>query len=551
MTSPLSESVNGSVKATNKGNADDKSTSVTTRLCTLPPSPHSGPRQEQFPDYLRMILTARVYEIIKETPLQHAYGLSNKTSCNVLLKREDLMPVFSFKIRGAYNKMAHLTSKERDAGVIACSAGNHAQGVAMAAKHLGIKSTIVMPMGTPEIKHRNVSRLGGQVVLHGADFDEAKRECARLAQVHGYTDIPPYDDPYVIAGQGTVGVEILRQHNLDEIDTIFACVGGGGLLAGVAAYVKRLCPKIRIVGVETYDADAMTKSLEKGERVVLKEAGLFADGKAVRVVGKETFRLCKELVDDMVLVSNDEICAAIKDIFEDTRSICEPSGALSVAGLKKYVSLHPHLQNRTHVAILSGANMNFSRLRFVAERAELGEQTEALLSVIIPEQPGSFMKLYKLIYPRNVTEFSYRYSDPKNAWIYTSFVVKDRMKEVSEVLEELQQYGMTGWDISENEMAKSHGRYLIGGRMKVEHERLFRFEFPERPGALKKFLEGMQSDWNISLFHYRNHGADIAKVLVGIQVPPSENEAFKEFLKKLNYYYVDETDNIVYKMFLS
>ncbi|KAL1916993.1 uncharacterized protein VTP21DRAFT_5191 [Calcarisporiella thermophila] len=424
----------------------------------------------------------------------------------------------------------------------------------MAAKHLGIKAVIVMPVHTPTIKWQNVVRLGGQVVLHGADFDEAKRECARLAAEHGYTNIPPYDDPYVIAGQGTVGVEILRQMSMDAIDTIFVCVGGGGLLAGVAAYVKRLCPRIRVVGVETHDADAMTQSLAQRHRVELKEVGLFADGKAVRIVGEETFRVCRDLIDDMVLVSNDEICAAIKDIFEDTRSICEPAGALSVAGLKKYLSLHPELRGGTHVAVLSGANMNFERLGFVAERAAIGEQTEALVSAIIPERPGSFFNFYEHIHPRSVMELAYRYSDPDQAYIYVSFRVEDRKAEVPDIIASLQRDSIQAWDISENEMAKTHGRYLMGGRMQVENERLYRFTFPERPGALYKFLRGLWAGgtgWNFSLFHYRDHGADMGKVLVGLQVPDEELESFHRFLDSLNVQYVDETNNVFSKQFLS
>ncbi|RUS22575.1 hypothetical protein BC937DRAFT_88363 [Endogone sp. FLAS-F59071] len=521
-------------------------------LETLSPSPQNAQRQlEGPPDYLKMILSARVYEIIEQTPLQKAQNLSTRLDTNVLIKREDLTPVFSFKIRGAYNKMANLTKAEKEAGVIACSAGNHAQGVAMAAKHMKIAATIVMPLATPDIKCRNVRRLGAQVVLHGADFDEAKVECVRLTQLHGLTNIPPYDDPYVIAGQGTIGVEILRQWPLDEIRAIFACVGGGGLIAGIASYVKRISPNIKVIGVETVDADAMTRSLKSKNRVTLNEVGLFADGAAVRLVGEEPFRIASELVDDMVLVSNDEICAAIKDIFEDTRSICEPAGALSIAGLKKYMELHPEERNKgAHVAVLSGANMNFDRLRFVAERAELGEKTEAFFSVIIPERPGSFIKMIDRIYPRAVTEFSYRYSDPNRALIYTSFKVVDPRIEVPDVIAGLAAEGMEARDISDNEMAKTHARYLVGGKSEVQNERMFRFEFPERPGALQKFLLGLQSDWNVSLFHYRNHGDDMGKVLVGIQVPPESYEAFDSFLLRLDYHWVEETDNEVYKLFL-
>ncbi|CAG8501052.1 4628_t:CDS:2 [Ambispora gerdemannii] len=516
---------------------------------TLPLTSHSNSITDH-PDYLRLILTSRVYEIVKETPLQRANNLSNRLRNKIYLKREDLQQVFSFKIRGAYNKIAHLSDEERKNGVIACSAGNHAQGVALSAKHLGLPATIVMPIATPAIKWQNVHRLGAKVLLHGADFDEAKKECARLEALHQLTNIPPYDDPYVIAGQGTIAMEILRQINYNEIDAIFACVGGGGLIAGIGSYVKRLCPKIKIIGVEACDADAMTISLKEDKRVLLNEVGLFADGAAVRIVGEETFRLCREVVDEMITVTNDEICAAIKDIFEDTRSIVEPAGALSVAGAKKYIAEN-NLEGRCLVAIASGANMNFDRLRFVAERAELGEHREVLFSVIIPEHPGSFIQLYNHIHPRPITEFSYRYADhSEQACIYMSFGVQNREKEVPEILEELRKNGMQGQDISDNEMAKSHARYLVGGRSRVENERLYRFEFPERPGALQKFLFGLRSGWNISLFHYRNHGSDVGKVLIGVQVLPEDIPAFELFKNKLGYVAIDETDNSVYKQFL-
>ncbi|CAJ0834918.1 1808_t:CDS:2 [Entrophospora sp. SA101] len=505
---------------------------------TSSPSPHLTSNDSYFdssdtpnhPDYLRLILTSRVYEIVKETPLVHAINLSLKLNNKILLKREDLQDVFSFKIRGAYNKMAHLTEEERKRGVIACSAGNHAQGVAMSAKKLGLPATIVMPLTTPSIKYKNVERLGSNVVLHGSDFDEAKQECLRLQNLHKYTNIPPYDDPYVIAGQGTIGMEILRQYSFNEIDAIFACVGGGGLIAGIGSYIKRICPSIKIFGVEAVDANAMTLSLKENKRVVLKEVGLFADGAAVKVVGEETFRVCTEVVDGMITVTNDEI-----------------SGALGLAGVKKYIAEN-NVVGGCLVAITSGANMNFERLRFVAERAGFGEQHEALISVIIPERPGSFIALYNHIDPRPITEFSYRYSDSEKAWIYMSFRVNNRGTELQTILENLKKDGMHGLDISDNEIAKSHARYLVGGRSIVENERLFRFEFPERPGALKKFLTGLKSSWNISLFHYRNH--DIGKVLVGIQVPLQDYEAFEKFKNKLGYHCVEETDNLVYKQFL-
>ncbi|KAJ3300175.1 hypothetical protein HK104_003785 [Borealophlyctis nickersoniae] len=518
------------------------------------PNPHKGVRDasiphESLPDYLRLILTARVYDVAFESPLQKATNLSTRVNNTILLKREDMQAVFSFKLRGAYNRMQQLTEEERKKGVIACSAGNHAQGVALSAQKMGIKANIVMPTMTPPIKWKNVSRLGAEVVLFGSDFDEAKAECARLEKERGYINIPPYDDPYVIAGQGTVGVEILRQYS-GKIDAVFVCVGGGGLAAGVASYIKRLDPTIKVIGVETHDADAMTRSLKAGERVLLPSVGLFADGAAVRAVGEEPFRVCKELLDGMILVSTDEICAAIKDAFEDTRSIVEPAGALGIAGAKKYAQLLG-ITGQTFVAVTSGANMNFDRLRFVAERAELGENKEALISVIIPEKPGSFMELYRTIHPRSVSEFSYRYGDPKDAHIFMSFMVQDREAELRVICAELQAKGMRVMDASRNELAKSHARYLVGGRVEVPNERLFRFSFPERPGALHHFLSTLRHpQWNVSLFHYRNYGGDVSKVLVGIQVPPSTSTEFEAFLGELKFPYVEETENVVYQQFL-
>ncbi|KAJ2369632.1 threonine deaminase, partial [Coemansia sp. RSA 2607] len=457
------------------------------------------------PDYLQMILTSSVYDVASETPLTPAANLSARLSNTVLLKREDLQPVFSFKIRGAYNMMASLSAEERARGVIACSAGNHAQGVAMSAKHLGVKATIVMPVLTPAIKWRNVERLGAKVVLHGAGFDEAKKECARLAKEQGLTDIPPFDHPLVIAGQGTIAMEILRQCRASDIHAIFVAVGGGGMISGIAAYAKRLYPGIRIIGVETEDACAMKQSLEKGHRVALKEVGLFADGTAVCQVGRECFRLARDLIDEVILVSNDEVCAAIKDVFEDTRSVLEPSGALAVAGAKRYAR---SVQGKTLVAVTSGANMNFDRLRFVAERAALGEQREVLLSVVVPERPGSFLQLHDVVYPRAVTEFTYRYGDAARAHIFMSIEVADRQAEVEDIVQRLAPLDMQVVDVTDNELAKSHARYVVGGRSAVANEYLIRFEFPERHGALKKFLGGLQFGWNITLFQYRNFGQD-------------------------------------------
>lgn len=470
-----------------------------------------------------------------------------------MLKREDLLPVFSFKLRGAYNKMAHLTQEERWKGVIACSAGNHAQGVAFSARKLKIPAVITMPTGTPAIKHQNVSRLGGNVVLHGADFDEAKAECTRRAEANGLTIIPPFDDPFVIAGQGTIGAEILRQADLSKLEAIFCCVGGGGLIAGTGVYIKRFAPHVKIIGVETFDANALVQSLKLGKRVTLPEVGLFADGAAVKTVGEETFRVCSEVVDDVIQVDTDDICAAIKDVFEDTRSILEPAGALSLAGLKKYVKSNPSQDTRRQlIAVASGANMNFDRLRFVAERAAIGEQKEALLSVNIPEQPGAFAKLVATVNPMVVTEFCYRYytAEAANVLLGISVSAATRSRDVVDLIQRLGQEGMTARDISGDELAKSHIRYLVGGRSNAENERLFAFEFPERQGALYKFLTTLQPGFNISLFHYRNYGGDIGKVLAGIQCPPGEEAGLNQFLKEIGYGSSEETDNEIYKMFM-
>lgn len=538
------------------------SLNATLEYSSHAPEPISYPRlarhfllHDGTPDYLRLILNSKVYDLVKETPLIRCEGLSARLGNEVWLKREDLQEVFSFKIRGAYNFMAHIPRDERWRGVVTCSAGNHAQGVALSGQKLTIPCTIVMPQGTPSIKVRNVSRLGAKVVLHGADFDEAKAECARLAHVHGLTFVPPYDDPLVIAGQGTCGMEILKQlPEAEELDGIFAAVGGGGLVSGISAYVKRIGdPKTKVLGVETFDGDAMDRSLQKGERVTLKEVGPFSDGTAVKIVGEEPFRLCKELVDGVVKVDTDEICAAIKDVFEETRSITEPAGALALAGLKRYIAQNALLgANKRFVAVVSGANMNFDRLRFVAERAELGEGREALLSVRLPEKPGSFLVLHTIIHPRATTEFIYRYNDPQVAHTMISFKLEttQREKEVADVLAQLEKQGMKGFDISDDELAKSHGRYMIGGSLSVPNERLFRFEFPERPGALRRFLEGIHTGWSISMFHYRNQGGDIGKVLAGIEVPPNDTEEFEKFLQNLGYPYVEETENPVYKRYL-
>ncbi|KAK6454551.1 threonine deaminase [Scheffersomyces xylosifermentans] len=515
--------------------------------------------EEGDPDYIKLILTSRVYDVVERagTPLTHAINLSHKCNSNIYLKREDLLPVFSFKLRGAYNMIAHLhsNSKAPITGVIACSAGNHAQGVAYSASRLKIPSTIVMPTATPSIKYSNVSRLGSQVVLYGDDFDSAKSECARLSSLNNLTDIPPFNHPYVIAGQGTIALEITRQLRLDKLNALFVPVGGGGLIAGVAVYLKKIAPHVKIIGVETYDADALYQSLEAKKSVTLDSVGVFADGTAVKVLGDETWKICENLVDEVVRVSTDELCAAIKDIFEDTRSITEPSGALSVAGLKKYIQQHPEIdhRNKTYVPVLSGANMNFDRLRFVSERAVLGEGKEVSLVVTIPDQPGEFSKLQTIINPRAITEFSYRYGG-KEANIFVSFNVIDKEKELASIIETMTENDYEVVDISDNELAKTHGRYLVGGKSsggKATHERLYTFEFPEKPGALFNFLQALKSDWDITLFHYRNHGHDVGKILCGFFLPEgTAEEDFQDFLTQIGYSFVDESENIVYKKFL-
>jgi threonine dehydratase len=500
------------------------------------------------PDYLESILKARVYDVASETPLEPAAALSARLDNRLLLKREDMQPVFSFKLRGAYNKMAHLPPARLRRGVICASAGNHAQGVAYAAQRLGCRAVIVMPATTPRIKIDAVAARGARVVLRGDSYDDAYAHSLTLARRERLTYVHPYDDPYVIAGQGTIGMEILREHS-GPIHAIFAAVGGGGLISGIAAYVKRLRPEVKIIGVEPIDSDAMARSLAAGHRVRLAQVGLFADGVAVKQVGEETFRLCRELVDEMVLVDNDDICAAIKDVFEDTRAILEPAGALAVAGAKAWVERR-RTRGRTLVAIACGANMNFDRLRFVAERAELGERREAILAVTIPERPGSFRRFCALVGSRNITEFNYRYGDPEKARVFVGLAIQNR-DETRSLVRRLQDAGLETLDLSDNEMAKLHIRHMVGGRSReARDEMVYRFEFPERPGALMSFLTRMSHAWNISLFHYRNHGADYGRVLVGIQVPSSDKRALRSFLSQLNYRYWDETENPAYELFL-
>lgn len=499
-------------------------------------------------NYLERILTAQVYDVAEQTPLDEMPILSSRIHNQVLLKREDLQQVFSFKLRGAYNKMFKLAPEVRNRGVIAASAGNHAQGVALAAKKLDCGATIVMPVTTPQIKVQAVMARGATVVLHGDSYSDAYEHAMELSDAQQATFIHPYDDPDVIAGQGTIGMEILRQHT-GHIHAIFVPVGGGGLIAGVAAYVKRLYPEVKIIGVEPVDANALYRSLQNGRRVKLTQVGLFADGVAVKQVGKETFRLCRELVDEVILVDTDEICAAIKDVFEDTRTILEPSGALSIAGLKAYVE-RENIMHQTLIGIASGANMNFDRLRHISERAEIGEHREAVMAVTIPEKPGSFKKFCRLIGAKSITEFNYRYSDAKEAHVFVGISVRNR-DEAEKLVADLQKSGLNTLDLSNNEMAKLHIRHLVGGHApEIENEILYRFEFPDRPGALMDFLDAMSHNWNISLFHYRNHGADYGRVLIGIQVPPEEKPDFKAFLDQLGYRYWDESKNPAYKLFL-
>ncbi len=504
-------------------------------------------------DYKKQIEQAAVYDVAIKTPLEKVKGLSRSLQNDVWIKREDLQPVYSFKLRGAYNKMASLTEAEKQKGVITASAGNHAQGVALAASRMGLKSLIVMPKTTPGIKVSSVRSFGAEIELVGNTYDDAYAHARERAEVTGMTYVHPYDDPAVIAGQGTIAREILQQ--LDErqaaADMIFVPVGGGGLISGVASYVKAVNPEIKIIGVEPDDAPCMYEALKAGERVVLEQVGIFADGVAVRQAGEEPFRLAQKYVDEVVLVSTDEICAAIKDIFDNTRSITEPAGALAVAGMKKYVEAR-QIKDSCLVAIDSGANINFDRLRHVAERAELGEQREALFAVTIPEEIGSFRRFCGLIGLRGMTEFNYRYADAEKAHIFVGVQLQNGEDEKNELLKLLRENSYPVEDMTDNEMAKLHVRYMVGGRGNgVANERLFRFEFPERPGALLRFLNYMGERWNISLFHYRNHGAAYGRVLAGIQVPAEEDAALAEFLQNLGYPHWEETDNPAYRMFLS
>jgi threonine dehydratase len=509
--------------------------------------------------YLEKILKARVYDVAIETPLELAPNLSARLANRLMLKREDMQPVFSFKLRGAYNKMVQLPSAALRRGVITSSAGNHAQGVALSANKLGCRAVIVMPVTAPRIKVDAVNARGAEVVLHGDTYSDAYEHARRLEKRRKLTFVHPFDDPDVIAGQGTIGMEILRQ-TTRPVHAVFVAIGGGGLISGIASYIKRLQPEIKVIGVEPVDCDAMARSLKAGRRVVLDHVGLFADGVAVKQVGVETFRICRRLVDDVILVDTDEICAAIKDVFEDTRSILEPAGALAIAGAKAYVE-RTGAKNRKLVAVASGANTNFDRLRFVAERAEMGEHREAILAVTIPERPGSFKAFCATLGASNITEFNYRIADAKEAHVFVGIGVQGRA-QTARMVTTLERRGLKTLDLSDNEMAKLHVRHMVGGHAPlaaaqgvggaggVRDELLYRFEFPERPGALMKFLNAMRTDWNISLFHYRNHGADYGRVLAGMQVPRTEMRQFRHFLETLGYPYVDESRNPAYRIFL-
>ena len=498
--------------------------------------------------YVKKILDARIYDLAIETPIDAAPLLSHRLNNQVLLKREDLQPVFSFKLRGAYNKLRHLSDEQLAAGVIAASAGNHAQGLALAAKKMGVKATIVMPQTTPQIKVDAVRARGARVVLIGDSYDAAAAHANKLVEEQGLTYIHPFDDPDIIAGQGTIGMEILRQIPGD-LDAIFIAVGGGGLCAGVAAYVKNLRPDIKIIAVESDDAACLDAAMKAGRRVRLKEVGIFADGTAVAQIGKETFRLLKDLVDEVITVSTDEICAAIKDVYNDTRAICEPSGALGTAGLKKYVETHG-VEGQTLVAIQCGANIDFDRLRDISERTETGEKREAVLAVTIDEKPGSFEKFCKALRRRNISEFNYRYNDAQQAQIFVGMKVTsddDRLQ----LVQELAAKGYAVTDMTDNEMAKLHIRHMVGGHApQVVDEQVFRFEFPERPGALLNFLVQLGGRFNISMFHYRNHGSAFGRVLVGLQASKKDAREVKQFLDNLGYHYTDETDNEAYRFFL-
>ncbi len=524
----------------------------------LPPKTRSASKPKLTPaDYLKKILTARVYDVAVESALEPAKSLSKRLNNTVLLKREDQQPVFSFKLRGAYNKMANLSPAQLKKGVICASAGNHAQGVALSANKLGTRAVIVMPSTTPQLKVDAVRALGGDVVLHGESYSDAYDHAAAMEKKNGLTFVHPFDDPDVIAGQGTIAMEMLRQIQSighGRLDAVFVAIGGGGLISGVANYIKAVRPEIKVIGVQMNDSDAMIRSVNAHKRVMLQDVGLFSDGTAVKWVGEETFRITRELVDEFMTVDTDAVCAAIKDVFVDTRGIVEPAGALAVAAIKQYVAVHK-TKGETYAAILCGANMNFDRLRFVAERAGVGEESEALFAVTIPEERGSFKRFCELIGdlpggPRSVTEFNYRINDAAEAHVFVGLSTHGK-GESSKIVNTFTKQGFKALDLTHDELAKEHVRHMVGGHsVLAKDERLLRFVFPERPGALLKFLSTMRPGWNISLFHYRNQGADYGRILIGLQVPKADNAAFKAFLATLGYPCVEETENPVYKLFL-
>lgn len=501
--------------------------------------------------YIKRILDARVYDVARETPIDEAVLMSRRLDNRVWLKREDLQPIFSFKLRGAYNKMSRLSEEERARGVIAASAGNHAQGMAMAAQKLSVKAIIVMPRTTPAIKVDAVRSRGARVVLHGDSFEEAAAHAQQLVQEKGLVYVHPFDDPDVIAGQGTIGMEIVRQHE-QPLDAIFVPVGGGGLIAGVAAYIKYVWPETRVIGVEPEDAACLQLALQRGRRATLSQVGLFADGCAVAQIGKETFRVIRETVDEVITASTDEMCAAIKDIFEDTRSIAEPAGALALAGMKKYVE-RTGVSGQHLLAIVSGANTNFDRLRYISERTEIGEHREAVISVQIPESAGSFKAFCSALGRRNITEFNYRFTSSSEAQIFVGVTVAPGGEDLAQLLAELSERGYAAEDLTQNEVAKLHVRYMVGGHapQSLRNELVYRVEFPERPGALLKFLNGLGQQWNISMFHYRNHGAAYGRILLGVQVPRSERRQFQQVLDDINYRYWEETNNKAYRLYLA
>jgi len=501
-------------------------------------------------EYVALIDEASVYDVARKTPLEYADNLSARLGNRILMKREDLQSVFSFKLRGAYNKLASLPESAICAGVICSSAGNHAQGVALAAKRRHVRAVIVMPVTTPSIKVDAVRALGGEVVLHGDNYDDAYSKARELESSEGLTFIHPFDDPAVIAGQGTIGAELVEQMD-EDVEAVFVPIGGGGLIAGIAAYVKAKRPNVKIIGVEPADSAAMSESLAAGRPITLDHVGIFADGVAVRRVGDETFRLCRELVDEIITVDTDQICAGIKDIFEDTRSIVEPAGGLAVAGLKKYIA-QKGIEGSSFAVINCGANVNFDRLRHIAERAAVGEQQEMLLAVEIPEEPGSFKKFCEALGRRGITEFNYRYNDSRKAHIFVGVQLQHGAEEHAELIGKLKKLGYPVADLSDDEMAKLHIRHMVGGSAtNIDNERLFRFEFPERPGALLDFLAAIGTKWNISLFHYRNHGSDHGRVLAGIQVPQAESDELEAHLSELGYAHFEESDNPAYRMFLT